>query len=332
MSTENNIPAESAVTDDLDAFAAELFGESTQPSDNAKSEETPEESTVEVDAPTEDTQPAENDGNAEDSEESEENPENDTDEPEEKPKKLSRAEERIKQAVARQREAERERDELARRLAEATKTATTEEKSEELKTPKPSDTNEDGTPKYPLGEFDPKYMEDRDAHLLATVQKMLNDQAKAKEPEKVTPEQEYRNTLQESWNTKLVDVQERYPDFQEKGQEMLSVFEGIDEAYGQYLTDVLMEMEAGPEVFYYLANNLDEANEIVNAGPRKATMALTKLEMQLAGNSATKVKPVKTTNAPPPPPQLKGSAVSKASVPLDTNDLDAFSKVLFSKK
>jgi hypothetical protein len=92
-----------------------------------------------------------------------------------------------------------------------------------------------------------------------------------------------------------------------------------------------MEMDAGPEVFYYLANNLDEAEEIVNAGPRKATMAFARIEAQLVG-AKTKTAAVKTTNAPPPPPQLKGSAIAKASVPLDTDDLDAFSKQLFKKK
>lgn len=84
--------------------------------------------------------------------------------------------------------------------------------------------------------------------------------------------------------------------------------------------------------FYYLANNLDEAANIVNAGPRKATIALAKLEAQLAGNSVNKVPAQKVTKAPTPPPQLKGSSAAKAAIPLDTDDLDAFSKVLFKKK
>ena len=92
-----------------------------------------------------------------------------------------------------------------------------------------------------------------------------------------------------------------------------------------------MEMDAGPDVFYYLANNLEEAEKIVNAGPRKATIALAKLEAQFVSAKIDKAPPVKVTKAPAPPPQLKGSAVAKASVPLDTDDLDAFSKVLFSK-
>lgn len=113
---------------------------------------------------------------------------------------------------------------------------------------------------------------------------------------------------------------------------MLSVFEGIDPAYGQYLTDTLMEMEAGPEVFYYLSNNLEEAQEIVNAGPRRATIALAKIEAQLVGSKIDPNPPIKVTKAPTPPPQVKGSAVSKGAIRPDTDDLDAFSKALFTKK
>jgi hypothetical protein len=170
-----------------------------------------------------------------------------------------------------------------------------------------------------------------------TIQHALNEQARTMEAKRVedaklSEQEQYRATLQDSWNERLETAQERYPDYQEKGQQMLSVFEGIDPAYGQYLTDTLMEMDAGPEVFYYLANNIDEAEDIVNAGPRKATIALAKLEVQLAGTPTTKTPVKKTTNAPPPPPQVKGSAVSKPSVPLDTDDLDAFSRELFKKK
>jgi hypothetical protein len=167
-------------------------------------------------------------------------------------------------------------------------------------------------------------------HALAEERKALETQ-KA-EQDKLSAEDQYRATLQDSWNEKLEDVRERYPDYEDKGQQMLDVFSNIDPNYGQYLVDTLMELDAGPEVFYYLANNLDEAEEIVNAGPRKATIAFAKLEAQLAGTPTTKTPAVKVTKAPTPPPQNKGSAVSKGSVPPDTDDLDAFSKVLFKKK
>ena len=331
MSTEQTI--DTTVTDDLDLFSSELFGESSKTSDDAKSEEVAPEEADSV-APIDTQTPAEEDGAPEDTK-SEENPDaTDEDNAEVKPK--NRLQERIDELTAARRQAERERDEALRKLQE-----TTQPKPEPTKVeakpvpegPKPDDKNEDGTDKYPLGEFDPKY----NAELVKyTVQKTLDEERTARETQeqekaKQTVEEQYRSTLTANWNEKLDVVQERYPDYQEKGEAMLEVFEGIDPAYGQYLTDTLMEMDAGPEVFYYLANNVEEAKEIVNAGPRKATIAMAKLEAQLAG-SKTNAPAVKVTNAPTPPPQVKGSAVSKSAISPDTDDLDAFSRVLFTKK
>lgn len=342
MSTEQNISSQElntdvTVNDNLDDFAAELFGESKPPSDNAKSEIEQTVAEADDDAPiNNDTQtPAEEDGATEEVS-SEENPDT-TDEDDTKAKPKNRLQERINELTAARREAERKLEEALRKLDEKTNPPKPETEKVEVTTvaegPKPDDKNEDGTDKYPLGEFDPKYNADLVKY---TVQKTLDEEravreAQERENAKLTAEEQYRSTLQETWNEKLDIVQERYPDYQEKGEAMLAVFEGIDPAYGQYLTDTLMEMDAGPEVFYYLANNVEEAQTIVNAGPRKATIALAKLEAQLAGTKA-QAPAVKVTNAPAPPPQVKGSAVSKGAVTPDTDDLDAFSKALFSKK
>ena len=344
QNTETTIDV--TTTDNLDDFASTFFGENEgSPSENANSEDEPEDSEdTDNGAPTEtDTQEDSAEDGGEDDEASDDDDDSDetdtTENDDGKPKKkVNRYQERINEIVAKQRQAERERDEALRKLEEATKPSKPDPEkgnrentdTSTAKGPAPDDKNEDGTDKYPLGEFDPNFVKD-------TVQHMLDEELKARQEkeaqnQKLTEEQQYRANLQDTWNTKLVDAQERYPDFQEKGEQMLTVFEGIDDAYGQYLTDTLMEMDAGPEVFYYLANNLDEAQNIVNAGPRKATIALAKLEAQLAGTPVNKAPAKKVTKAPTPPPQLKGSAAAKPSVSLDTDDLDAFSKVLFKKK
>lgn len=333
MSTEQT--TDTTATDNLDSFAADFFGENKQPSGDAKPEEAETEPEAESDAPTDEQDTHSADDGATEDEAKAESEEEPTDDNETKAKPKNRYQERINELTAKARQAERERDELLKKLEEKTnppKTETNkvEENTTQSKAPSPSDKNEDGTDKYPLGEFDPKYVKDTIQHVLA--EERASQEAKAKEEQKLTAEEQYRATLQSTWNDKLELAQERYPDYQEKGQEMLAVFEDIDPAYGQYLTDTLMEMDAGPEVFYYLANNLDEAQEIVNAGPRKATIALAKLEAQLAGTKTTESPKIKVTKAPTPPPQVKGSAVAKASIPLDTDDLDAFSKVLFNKK
>lgn len=338
MSTENTNLDVTDTDTSLDDFATELFGESQKPSDTAKSEDEPEDE-VKDDAPEETDTHSADDGATEDSEESDENPD-ETDEDEEpaanQPKKANRLQERINELTAARREAERRAEEAERKLAEKDKP--TEPKPQDtgkpapttLEGPKPSDLNEDGTDKYPLGEFDPQFLRDTVQHMLTEQQKV--QQAEAARLEEQRKAEAQRNELQETWNTKLVDARERYPDFQDKGEQMLSVFGGIDEAYGEYLTTTLMEMDAGPDVFYYLSNNIKEAEEIVNAGPRKATIALAKIEAQLVGNPVNKVPKPKTTNTSAPPPRLKGSAVSKGSVTGDTEDLDAFSRELFKRK
>ena len=179
--------------------------------------------------------------------------------------------------TAARREAERKATELERKLDDVLKRLDEDRKTKEPEptnpvqqeaatsgAPSPTDKNSDGTDKYPLGEFDPKFLRDTVQHMLDQKEQ---EQRKAQEEQAKQQEfQQQRSELQESWNNKLVDAQERYPDFQEKGEQMLSVFEGIDEQYGQYLTDTIMEMDAGPDVFYYLANNLEEAEKIVCPG------------------------------------------------------------------
>jgi hypothetical protein len=313
------------VEDDLDLFSAELFGQSKAPP--AATEEETEEEVEQEDASTTDT--TETDA-LED--------ENDTvedevaEEPTEKPKK-NRFQERIDKAVGAQREAERQ---LAAALAklEAAEKSTKEPKPTPPVTedtgPQPTDTNEDGTEKYPLGEFDPLYIKDLMRHTLkeesVARERILEEQREQAERDQAQAE------LQSAWNEKLVPAKERYPDFQEVGEQMLATFENIDPAYGEYLTNTIMEMEYGPDVFYYLASNVDEAQKIVDSGPKKATLALGRLETKFA--TANEVQPrSKVSKAPPPPAHTnKGAAVAMPDVPDDTDDLDAFAKKLFKRR
>lgn len=339
MSTEQT-PIDVTTDDNLDDFSASFFGEEQPTSDDATSEDVEVEPEVEDDATNEEDAHSADDG-AEDDEVDETDESDEPTDDDGKPKKANRYQERINEITAARREAERKAEEAERRYQELLSKINKEPEEPATPTPKkaaentvttgptPTDKNEDGTDKYALGEFDPQFIRDTVQHLLDS------DKNAQKEMEtQLAKQREYdssRAAIQSSWNEKLVDVQERYPDFREKGEQMLSVFEGIDDAYGQYLTDTLMDMDAGPEVFYYLSNNLEEAKEIVDAGPRKATISLAKLEAQLAG-SPTKIKAVKTTKAPTPPPRLKGSSVSKGAISPDTDDLDAFSRELFKKK
>lgn len=326
MSTNEN-PVDS--TDlDLDSFSDELFGRTPSTPEPASSEEPSVDEDVDTDAPTDDTQPEETD-TLENEDELEQ-------EEEEAPKpKKTRFQERIDKLTGEAREAQRERDELRARLEKLEKGSpepVPAAKKEPGTAPSPTDKNDDGTDKYPLGDFDANYIRDLTKHTLQQERAAIE---KAETEKRQLAERESQATaLASNWNEKLEPAKERYPDFQEKGEQLIDSFEGIPPAYGEYLTGTLMAMDYGPDVLYYLANNVDEAKKIIAMGAQKATIALGRIEAKFALAEAEKqTARLKVSNAPEPPQhQNKGSAVSRVEVPDDTDDLDAFEKKLFKKR
>ena len=320
----------------LDDFADELFGQSKSQSEPASSEKSEDEPTVEDDAQEEkeDTQSGEQVDAPADREDEEPEVEAEA-EAEAKPKK-NRFQERIDELTSKAREAERKAQELEQRLAKFEKTnepePTPQVAAVTVDGPNPDDKNEDGTDKYPLGEFDPKFAADVVRHTLKQEREAMLEQEKA-DKARLEKEQE-EAVLTASWNEKLEPAKERYPDFIEKGQNLGATFDSIDGTYADYLTTTIMSMEFGPDVLYYLANNLDEATKIVQSGATKATIALGRLESKFAEAEEQKQKArPKVSNAPTPPAhQNKGSAAAKAAIDPNTDDLDEFARALFSKK
>lgn len=354
MSTNENTNTDDVTLDDssaesLDTFAEELFGDSNKATDNAKSEDVSSEEDEQIGASDNDTDVTEeeDDTHSDDTDDGDVSEDDDTlaqdendDTDEAKPKKKSRFQERIDELTAKAREAERDRDAVLKRFEEmeaklAGKDDDTKESdpknSEDRPTDRPSkdDKNEDGTPKYPLGEYDPQFMRDTMQHMLD--EREREQMQKVQQTEEERRIEEARNELQTEWNEKLVSAQERYPDFQEAGQSLVDTFSDIDPQYGEYLTTTIQELDNGTDVFYYLATNVEEARDIVDAGAKKATMALARLDAKFATSSKGDRK-VKPTAAKTPPPVNKGSAVAGPSVKPDTDDLDAFSRELFKKK
>lgn len=331
MSIENTDSVE-PLDEDLDAFSADFFGQKKTEPEPTISEDVEDKPEEDADAPTEtneeDTLADEDDSDDGEDEEEEETP------PDPEPKKKSRFQERIDELRTKQGEAERK---LQAALAEIEKLRQDAESKEtptkaEVAEPQPADLNEDGTEKYPLGEFDPRYIRDLTKHTLD--QERAVEKARADEEKAQRERQEAADALQQEWNGKLEPAKERYPDFDEKGQELLSAFEGLDPVYGDYLATTLMSLEYGPDVLYYLANNPDEASKIVKSGYQKATISLGRLEARFAvAEEEKKPTPPKVTKAPTPPTHLnKGSAIAVNEVQDDTDDLDAFSNKFFSKK
>lgn len=350
---------ETIVEPTLDEFAAELFGESKPQKETPPTDENANSSTEEVVSDEGEDKQTSSDDESNAEQNIDENGEVETqdnkdsveetddalakEDKEVATQKQSRYQKRVNQLLAKERKANERADDFERRLNEAlakleagektnttnnTETTTNETSGQDA--PKADALGEDGKPKYPLGEYDPQFMRDTVQHMFEQQKAELETQQQeaAKQQELSQKQAE----LQSGWNEKLVDAQERYPDFQEKGEQMLSVFEGIDESYGEYLTNTLMEMDSGPDVFYHLSNNLDEAQRIVDGGAKRATIELAKLEARLEAEKTASEAPAtpRVTKAKPAvPPQNKGSAVSKPKTPVDTDDLDAFAKELF---
>jgi hypothetical protein len=259
-------------------------------------------------------------------------------EPAPKPKKKT-AQERIDELTAARRAAEREQEternarialenklrELEARIPKEPEAPVAPVKKAEA--PDPSSANEDGTAKYPLGEFDPAYIRDLTKYTIA--EESANARAQ-EEAHKVEAErQQYVQTLNQNWNQKLVDIETTLPDFREKGQNLIGTFSGIDPQYGEFLSTTIMQMENGPEVLYHLANHIDEAQKIVAAGPVGAALALGRLEAKFVKSAPTEPR---VSQAPRPAPSSNKGVSAGGSVRADTDDLDAFSEAFFSPK
>ena len=340
MSNEANTPVESNDVD-LDTFSAEFFGqtsdapkESTNSEEESKEQNNIEDNDAKTETADDDTHSEEDDTLADDDDTTESDEDEEVDS---KPQpKKNRYQERINELTASRREAERKAADLEARLAKLEQNANPDPSpKEQEKTdigPMPDELNTDGTDKYPLGEFDPQYIRDLTRYTLN--QERLIQQAKEAAEREEQEIVEQRQALETSWRGKMDSAQERYPDFQEKGQTLVGSFENIDPAYGEYLTATIMGMEYGADVLYYLANHHDEAERIVSSGPTQATIALGRLESKFvdANNEKEQTRP-RVSKAPAPPSHInKGSSVSAPEIADDTDDLEAFSKKFFVPK
>jgi len=341
---ENTDTSNNVDIDDLDALSSSLFGqkvEDSKPAEPASSEEPVKEEAEETsgdDTNTEsdgdDTQEEETEGD-ESEEDSEDEEEDATEEPAPKPKR-NRYQERITELVTARREAERRLAALEEQLnnPQNKEQAKTEAptKAAELRAPDPTEKNEDGTEKYPLGEFDPGYIRDLTRH---TFEEMTREsQTKEAQTREAREAEEKANQLQTEWNTRLAPAQERYPDYQEQIATLEPLFTGVDESYGEYLAQTLMAMDHGPDVLYYLAQNIDEAQSIFALGAQRATLKLGRIDATFETSEQEQPQPKvkRVTKAPTPPAhQNKGSAGARPAVPPDTDDLDAFAATFFKR-
>lgn len=322
--TEVSTESQSVDTDDLDAFATDFFGENKVDDQAAKPDQANPDAPTQKDPDT-DAQKTDPDPNEDPDAEFVEAP----------PKKKTvqdRIDELVRQREDQKREAAREvadlRKEFEAQLA-ALKPQPVQSKDSE---PTPEALNEDGTPKYALGEFDPLYIRDLTRFTLEQERNQAN--IRAEEQRRNQEQATQAAALQTSWNEKLEAATKTYPDLRTKGQTLLDGFGNLDSGYAGYLATVLMSMDFGPDVLNYLSDNPAEATKIVNSGATKATVALGRIEAKFAEADAIKqVAKPKISNAPPPPAATaRGTAGGAKVLDADTDNLDDFSDLFFSKK
>lgn len=318
--TEVNTETQVEVTDDLDAFSTDFFGQKEV--EVPKTEEQAE-------------QEGEVDEGAGDTDSQVTDPEDDLDAEivEEAPKKKTvqdRINELVKQREDIKRDADAKFDALRKEFEDFKKAG--QPAVVDAKEPSPDSMKENGDPVYPLGEFDPNYI--RDLAVFSVEQAQSKIRAISEQELREREQMQATQILQTEWNAKVEAATVEMPDFVEKGQELLRGFNNLDTGYAGYLSTVLMSMEQGPAVLYYLAEHPDEARTIVNSGAQRATLALGRIEQKFIEADAQKklAKPKVSQTPPPPANRTRGTNGAFISVAPDTDDLDAFSREFFKKK
>lgn len=256
-------------------------------------------------------------------------------EPDPEPKKKSRYQERIDELTDRAKTAERREEDLMRRL-QALEEGTKKEPTPEVKPlevtdgPGPDDKNDDGSDKYPLGEFDPTYI--RDLTRFTIKRETEEARAEMKREDEQHKQEAARTALTSEWSDKLSKARETYPDLTETNSNLEETFRGIEPSYGEYLANTIMQMDFGVDVLHYLGNNIEEAKRIAASGPTKATIALGRLEARFAdANSEKTITKPRISQTPAPPPSLNKGSTSSTDTPDDTEDLNAFEKKFYIK-
>jgi hypothetical protein len=219
-----------------------------------------------------------------------------------------------------------------KRLKEAEKPSPVEEKTEVKEAPTPDDLNDKGEPLYPLGEFDPGYVRALNRHIL---EQEMERATRILEEKRVQQEAEAARAKQDlEWNSRLEAAEKELPDVREKIAKLDHMFEGIDPQYGQYLVDTVRSLDNGAYILGYLSDHPQEAKQIVAAGYTGATLSLGRLDAHIGSRKVQKEKEatVKVTKAPPPPKSTPRGSGGNFSVPADTDDLDAFAEMFFTKK
>lgn len=261
-----------------------------------------------------DTDGDEEGDNADDNEEGEDKVE----EPAEKPK--GRAQQRIDELTAKQREAERDRDywrKRAEELGDGPKDAVGEVVHPEE--PDPS--------KYQYGEADLDYIKDL-AKFEATTE-IMGKQAEARFKSEAA-------ALEAKWTGNLAQKLDKFPDYEEK---VIQAAKDGKWKCGPVLALGIKDSEYGVDISYELASNPAEAERLSSLTPLEQAREFGRMEVEQKYKAnppkpaeAENVTPKKVvTKAPPPPKRQVRGGGGKFDAPADTDDFAAFERMADAK-
>jgi hypothetical protein len=232
------------------------------------------------------------------------------------------AHKRIAELTAKQRQAERERDELRAEIDRLKAAAPNDNQPQntELKEPNPAD--------YEFGEADPKYL--RAVAKFEIKQELAQADAQRQQNEQRQRVSHMANELDSQWQKKIEEGGKKYQDFDEV------VLESA--AAGEWPCPPLVAMaisasDHGHDIAYHLASNPDEATKLANlaqSDPFEAIRQLGRLEGKFEGaNDNAPAR--KVTRAPEPASQrVRGSSGQFKARP-DTDSLADF-KAAYGKE
>lgn len=224
-----------------------------------------------------------------------------------KPKPKPTAQERFDELTRLRREAEREAEFWK---AKATQGQPTEKPARE----EPQEDAEPDPAEYTYGETDPAYIKN--------LARYEGRKAYRDEAEKDRRANAVR-TVEQSWNERQQSFAKDKPDYKD-------VVDNDRWDCSQPMADAIRTSDVGPAVAYHLAKNPDEARRIAALNPLAAIREIGRLEARLDTTSQANPPGKPASDAPTPPPQLRGNGGRFATQP-DTTDFAAFEKMADAK-
>ena len=337
-----------------ESFAPSESEEAEQDTEEASDEEPADESSDQEDHDEdgedyEDEEVLDEDEEAETAEDDEDSTEDEESESEEasgeSKKKPNRFQKRIDDLVSQREQEKREKQELQEKLNKLLEKEQQEAENEnntpakqantkDEKEPDPEALDENGLPVYPLGVMDAQYVRDLAKFTVQAEQARFAQEQEQQRHQREMDKQ--RAAIQQNWDDRLTTAKQEYTDFDDRGKELMEVVNQFDTKYADYLATMIMDLDNGPDVLYHLASNLDEAKEILQKGPQKATLALGHLDGKVSetrGAKKTKAKAKRVSKAPRPPSSInKGTTQSMPRVSADTDDLAAYERQYVKKR